>query len=550
MKKRSTFILDGYVDEPACLGVSPYISPSVRTLAGVLIEREFEVGYFTIDQIRQDIEKLAIMNESSLVVMVAGVTVPGKYLGGTPATLTEIHQIGYSLSAPKKVLTGPITLGYSPGGGRRAKKGKVPGFDAQLEGSPASALDNYLSGKEPFGAFDYRREDSWSVLGAGIIRKHPRFPHVMCELETARGCPRFHSGGCSFCTEPFLGPPVFRTVEGIASEVLALSRAGARHFRLGRQPDLLVYGSSPAMEFPSPVPEKLADLFSSVRQAAPTLETLHIDNVNPGTIARHPKESRAALDVIVSYHTPGDVAALGMETADPVVIERNNLKAQPDQVFSAIRIVNEAGGHREEGIPHLLPGLNFIAGLAGETAQTYRENIRFLECVLESGLLVRRVNIRQLMPFEGTRAYTSNTLGAHRSLFASFKTHVRERFDLPMLRRVFPVGTVLRKLIIEEEGLPSFGRQMGSYPILAGIPLRLPANSVTDVVVVDHGMRSVSALPVPIRINALPIRALSWIPGIGKQRAARIAAARPFCDIAAFRAVAGPLSLDHLFSFS
>ena len=32
-------ILDGYVDEPACLGVPPYIAPQVRALAGVLLSR-------------------------------------------------------------------------------------------------------------------------------------------------------------------------------------------------------------------------------------------------------------------------------------------------------------------------------------------------------------------------------------------------------------------------------------------------------------------------------------------------------------------------------
>jgi len=550
MKGETAFILDGYVDEPACLGVPPYISPYARTLAGVLLEREYAARYVTIDQVRQDPGVIAEMNSASLVVMVAGTTVPGKYLGGTPATLTEIHQIGAALSKPLLLLAGPIAFGYSPGGGRKARGGTFSGFDALLAGSPASALDSFLSGGEPAGAFDYRREDPWSVLGAAIIREHPRFPWVICEIETARGCPRSRSGGCSFCTEPFYGSPAFRSVEGIGEEIEALSRAGARHFRLGRQPDILVYGASPAEEFPAPRPGKVEELFSTVRQSAPSLETLHIDNVNPGTIARHPDESRAALGAIVAHHTPGDVAAFGMETADPVVIEKNNLKADPEQVFFAIRLVNEVGGHREEGIPHLLPGLNFVAGLAGETAQTYRENLRFLDRVLSSGLLVRRVNIRQLMPFEGTRAYSENTLGLHKALFSTFKAQVREKFDLPMLQRVFPVGTILRRVVVEEEGLPSFGRQMGSYPILVGIPLRLRPLSVLDAVVVDHGMRSLSALPVPVEINALPLRALSWIPGIGKQMAGRIAAARPFRDLAAFRAVAGSLPLDHLFSFS
>ena len=45
-----------------------------------------------------------------------------------------------------------------------------------------------------------------------------------------------------------------------------------------------------------------------------------------------------------------------METADPAVIAANNLKAQPDEVFRAIEIVNEIGGMRRDGIPELLPG--------------------------------------------------------------------------------------------------------------------------------------------------------------------------------------------------
>ena len=38
-------ILDGYVDEPTCLGVPPYISPYVRYLAGVLHAHGFDPGH-------------------------------------------------------------------------------------------------------------------------------------------------------------------------------------------------------------------------------------------------------------------------------------------------------------------------------------------------------------------------------------------------------------------------------------------------------------------------------------------------------------------------
>lgn len=550
MTGKSAFILDGYVDEPACLGVPPYISPYVRTVAGTLFAHGYSAGYLTIDQVRKDPALIHRMHAADLVVMIAGVTVPGKYLGGTPATLTEIRLIGTQIRGPEKLLAGPIGFGYSSGGGQRAVKDAVSGFGHLLTGSPASALDSFLREGKTHGSFNYRREDPWAVAGAAIIRDHPSFPWVMCEIETARGCSRAHSGGCSFCTEPFYGPPAFRSIDGVAAEIDALHRAGGLHFRLGRQPDILVYGSSTAEEYPTPIPGRLEELFSAVREAAPDLLTLHIDNANPGTIARHPEESRAALDAIVAYHTPGDVAAFGMETADPAVIAENNLKAGPDQVMDAIRIVNEAGGRREDGIPELLPGLNFIAGLAGETPLTFDLDREFLAAVLASGYLVRRVNIRQLMPFEGTRAFSENALGVHKGLFAKFKDLVRKEFDLPMLAKVFPTGTVLRSVVMEEEGATSFGRQMGSYPILVGIPLRVPQRTLLDTVVVDHGMRSLTGLPVPIEVNLLPVATLAWVPGVGRKRAGQIAAKRPFSNLAEFRAVAGPTPVDPCLSFS
>ncbi|HXW99031.1 MAG TPA: radical SAM protein [Methanomicrobiales archaeon] len=541
-------VLDGYVDEPACLGVPPYIAPQVRAMAGVLSSHGYRVAYHTIDQLRSDPSLLLSLDRADLVAMVAGVTVPGKYLAGTPATLGEVELVGSTLRHPKTFLGGPILFGYAPHGGERALRREIAGFSVLLDGSPAEALDSCLSGGEPMGVGDYRRQAEWLVTGAPVIRHHPSFPHLMCELETATGCSRGITGGCSFCTEPFYGPPRFRMPDEVAAEVAALSAQGARHFRLGRQPDLLTYGVSGG-EFPRPDPEKIADLFRGIRRAAPDLLTLHIDNVNPGTIARHEGASREALRAIVAGHTAGDVAAFGMETADPAVVAANNLKASPEQVMQALRVVNEEGGMRHEGIPELLPGLNFVIGLAEETEETFRLNGEFLSRVLSEGLLVRRVNIRRLMAFPGTRAYRENTLGKHDGLFRRWKEQVRREFDHPMVARVFPLGTILRRVIIEVTGKTSFGRQMGSYPVLVGIPLSVPVREVIDAVVVDWGMRSITALPYPIAVNTLPLPALAWLPGIGKKRAASIAAARPFGDLRAFQAVAGETPLGDALSF-
>jgi len=541
-------ILDGYVDEPACLGVPPYISPYIRTVAGALISHGFTVRYLTIDQLRKDPLTIKLLDHANLLVMIAGVTVPGKYLGGTPATLNEIQQVGHMIRGPGKLIGGPIGFGYAHEGGQRAIKQVISGFDALLYGEPAVALDNYLTGNEPAGKLDYNRTDPWSITGSGIIEQHPDYPYVMCELETARGCSHGASGGCSFCTEPFYGSPKYRSITGIFREVAALYAHGARHFRVGRQPDILAYGAG-AGEYPAPRPDLLEDLFSSIRTAAPELKTLHIDNTNPATIAKHEEESRYALRAIIRHHTPGDVAAFGMETADPEVVVANNLKADAEDVLRAIRIVNEEGGMIRDNVPELLPGLNFVCGLAGETEKTYDLNEQFLMRVRDAGLLVRRVNIRQVMPFEGTPAYTNNTLGKYDHRFRVFKEFVRKKIDLPMLQRVFPAGTVLRDVHIEVSGDLSFGRQMGSYPILVGFPLRLPERITIDAAVVDWGMRSVTALPVPVEINTLPATAIKWLPGIGKKKVAAVLAKRPFTTLGAYRKLAGNSCLDPLLKF-
>ncbi len=133
--------------------------------------------------------------------------------------------------------------------------------------------------------------------------------------------------------------------------------------------------------------------------------------------------------------------------------------------------------------------------------------------------------------------------------FRAFKEFVRTMFDRPMLERVFPIGTVFRDVVMEVQGPVSFGRQMGSYPILIGIPTNLTPGSVIDAAVVDFGMRSLTALPVPVDINHLPVQALKWLPGVGKKKVAMVAAKRPFDSSESFRTITGMTPLDHLMVF-
>jgi radical SAM superfamily enzyme with C-terminal helix-hairpin-helix motif len=65
-----------------------------------------------------------------------------------------------------------------------------------------------------------------------------------------------------------------------------------------------------------------------------------------------------------------------------------------------------------------------------------------------------------------------------------------------------------------------------------------------DAVVVDWGMRSVTALPAPVPINTLPASAIRWLPGVGKKKLAAVIAKRPFRDLDGYRNVAGNSAID------
>src|SRR3989338_7558855 len=107
-------ILDCYTDEPAGLGVPPYLGTYPRYIAGYLNEY---VYYLTIDDLRllnktnsiiketkksqktdittynltinyRNINK--ILEETDTLIIVLGVHVPGKYLSAVPGTLHEV----------------------------------------------------------------------------------------------------------------------------------------------------------------------------------------------------------------------------------------------------------------------------------------------------------------------------------------------------------------------------------------------------------------------------------------------------------------------------
>ncbi len=536
-------ILDGYVDEPTCLGVPPYISTYVRYVAGALVASgipEENIDYTTIDEYRQTETGLLKVVEADVLILISGLTVPGRYLGGTPITAKEIEEIG---KLPcYKAIGGPIRFGFAMRGGTLAKELNLESYDLISVGDievAAYTIGKAISkGEElPKGRVRGLRRakdiDVISPLGAFIVKKHPWFPKVICEIETYRGCERKNK--CSYCTEMFYGSPDFRTIEGIVDEVKALYAQGIRHFRIGKQPNILGYQSEQTnMEFPKPNVNAISKLFKSIRDLG-NIKTLHIDNVNAGTIGAFPEESELALSEIAKYDTEGDIAAFGFESADPVVIKANNLKVDAETMRKAIRMVNKIGAfkEREDGLYKLLPGINFLFGLSGERSKTFKINADFLKSILDEGLLLRRINIRQVMLFPGTKLWSEREKAStkYRKEFEKFKRFVKEEIDLPMMKKVFPVGTVIKDVLLEAyDGENTLGRQLATYPILVRFPIKMKLKEFVNAVVVNHRERSVIAIPYPLKINEAPLKLISYIPGISRKLASDIVLKRPFKD--------------------
>jgi radical SAM superfamily enzyme with C-terminal helix-hairpin-helix motif len=273
-------------------------------------------------------------------------------------------------------------------------------------------------------------------------------------------------------------------------------------------------------------PEAVEKLLKGVREVARP-DVFHLDNANPAVIASHPKEAREVTKSIVEHCTSGNVLAFGLESADPKVAKANNLNATAEQTLEAVRIVNEVGaGRGPSGLPHVLPGINFVCGLEGESKETYALDLEFLMRLLDEGLLVRRINIRQVMPVRGEHPGVR-----HKADFMSFKRKVREQVDLPMLAKVMPDGTVLRSVYTElREGGRTFGRQVGAYPILVDIPYPVDTGKKVDVAIVGRGFRSVTGILHPTDANTATMSMLESVPGIGRKRAMAIVRKRPFGD--------------------
>jgi Uncharacterized Fe-S oxidoreductase len=512
MSEISVTIIDGYIDDPAALGVPPYISPMIRASAGAAMDAGASVRYITADMIRNT----GKIPESDITVVLSGNTVPGKYIRSMPLSVRELKTVAEKIKGWKML------------GGSAASSDAAGLFNISVETDLAAVLYDGLCGKEMNERLRTLDEwNRWMLLGAEIVKQHQDYPNpLVAEIETYRGCHRYRSGGCSYCIEPLKGKPLMRSPSDIIQEAKRLKELGIRNIRIGGQTCIISYGSESDSEIPEPSPSVLEELFTALKELE--FDVLHVDNANPAVISKYPEQSEKVLRILKECCTPGNVLALGMESADPAVVKKNNLNATPSQVSDAVKLINRIGSERGgNGMPYLLPGINIISGLDGETSETNGRNMEFLESLLNDGMMLRRINIRQVMDVR--REFSTKV---DQNDFKKFKNAVRENIDRKMLERIVPYGTVLKNVYIElADGNVTFGRQIGSYPLLVGIPYPVGTEKFTDVMITEWGFRSVTGIEYPFRINKASMAAIASLPGIGKKRSISIARNRPFRDM-------------------
>ena len=361
------------------------------------------------------------------------------------------------------------------------------------------------------------------------------------EVEVYQGCVRFKRG-CKFCIEPKKGIPIWRSPEDIIQEVQIAHDMGVKHVRLGGMTDTYTYMAEGVkdLEYPIPNPEPIAKLLHGLRDDE-RLEILHTDNGNPSIIAENIEPSEEITKTLVETLSDGAVLSFGLESADPNVHQANWLNCDSGQLKDAIRLINKYGKERgERGLPKLLPGLNFIAGLNGETRETYQLNLDLLHEIRKEDLLLRRINIRQVEG-EGFQEIPQQA-------FKDFKTSVRDTIDKPLLEELFPLGGQLCDVHWETHDgrtrLPkhqeiqhtsescrgkagiTFGRQIGAYPILIGAQYHIPLETKSNIIITGHGARSITGVEIGMNHDDISQKQLEAIPGIGEKSAWKLISQR------------------------
>ena len=461
-------IVDCYTDEPSGLGVPPFLSVHSRYIAGALEEKKKKYYYLTIDDLRynngekhdvntynkriinatrnkDNVEK--ILNNAENIYVVMGCFVKYEYVSAEPPTFNEVDKLLRKYKNNK-------LLFYSLGGNELTRENirkTVPQnlFNEIIFGNTY----NYFIG-ENRNRFkpNYDKLKNIAIKSSSILKQLSR--PLVIEIETATGCNR--KPGCTFCIEGMRGLPLqFREIEDIVKEIKSLYEKGALYFRLGRQPNFYAYKDCN--------PKEIEKLFKRIWEECPNIKTLHIDNVSPHNV--NTPEGKKITEIVAKYTTPGNITPFGIESFDLKIRELCNLNGSLDDVHESIKIINKYGKERgDNGLPKLLPGINIIYGLDGQSKETLKYNLDNFNKILKSNNWVRRVFVRKLTSPYGEQFdnYTKDKLEE----FKYWSSRIENEFTIPMLKQVFPIGLEIKDLRMEmyKDG-NSILRQMATCPV-------------------------------------------------------------------------------------
>lgn len=504
-------IIDCYTDEPSGLGVYPTLGTYPRYLAGAILEDKQDYSYLTIDDVRATVmqsegkkllplekeiktnikirnrtpnydKTIQILNNSDVIIIIAGVHTPGKYLSAYPGTTKEISSLLKKLNVKTfTVLTGPAAhAGSGLWGGKKARavdkdKSEFGLIVKDAEYKIKDLVENNFT-EDVEKELNYSELRKKAILGADIVTQLPHSTEfLIAEVETMRGCAK--NVACSFCTEKLKSSCLEkRALKDIVDEIKDLSAVGLRNVRLGKQTCFYSYGTDTEIE-------------QLLRGVSKYTDILHIDNVNPAFV------NEAKTKSIVKYCSSGNIAAMGVESFDPDIVKKNKLNCNPVLTLEKIKLVNKLGAERgDNGMPKFLPGINIIFGLLGESKKTHQHNMDWLQKIYDNDLMLRRINVREVVVFPGTQMAAEEGdkfLKKNRKYYWKWRNDIRQKVDNPMLSRVVPKGTVLRGLRTEiYDGNTTFARQIGTYPLVVGIKGRVGLDKFVNVRITGHMLRS------------------------------------------------------------
>jgi radical SAM superfamily enzyme with C-terminal helix-hairpin-helix motif len=451
MRKDYDVIIDCYTDEPSGLGAPPYLSIHTRYLAGALKYINKDYLYINIDDLRyingetnkyldeqssynkriinrtKNIVESKVLKDSRNIYVVMGCFVDYTYLSCEPPQISEVEELLRSIKHENIVLMYALGVNQSI---NIVQSNQKSVFRDVITGNFYNYIVDY---KSDFFDPNYETLSVISKLSSDIHKFVKK--DIIIEIESSVGCDR--KPGCKFCIENVRGlPHTSRKVKDIVEEVTELYKVGFRYFRIGRQPNFYSFHNGSA--------DKIEELLRQINHNCPDILTLHIDNVNPQSVFTENGDKISGL--VAKYCTTGNIAPFGIESFDEKVRIVNNLNGTISQIFDSLRVINKYGSNLINGCRLYLPGINLIYGLEGEDVNSHLINMKYLSEILRENILVRRIFIRKL-----TSPY-GNSLGDEGNggdQFDEYKKEIETKFSLPMLKKVYPLGTVVENLRLE-----------------------------------------------------------------------------------------------------